>query len=73
MNEAEYIYTDSKGVQTPVSKMTNSHLLNALLKVSAVLTLNPNGFGDAKEEYEAEKVKQSALKAEVLKRMPYNE
>lgn len=70
MNE-EQIYTSSDGTQTPVSKLNNSHLVNALLKVSGILALNPNGFGDTGvADYEKQKALQQALKAEVLKRMP---
>ena len=52
-----------------IAKMNNFHLVNALLKVTGVLALNPNGFGDAKAEYEQVKGTQKALKDEVFKRM----
>ena len=63
----EYIYTDSKGKEMPVSKITNSHLLNALLHKVGRLT-NPEGL--TVEEGEKLKKDVEALKVEVLRRMP---
>ena len=73
---SEYIYTGSKGEQIPVSKMQNSHLLNALLK-KANRKAEIEGF-DIKEsdrdELELEHIELTqavdAMKTEVLKRMP---
>lgn len=62
-------YTSSDGTVTPIAELNNFHLVNALLKVSEVLSLNPNGFGDAQEEYAKVKATQKALKDEVFKRM----
>lgn len=68
-NELPTVYTSSDGKQTAIIEMNNFHLLNSMLKVHDVLCLNPNGFGSAKEEYEATKSLHTALKNEVLKRM----
>lgn len=67
--ELPSIYISSDGKQTPIIEMNNFHLVNSMVKVHDVLCLNPNGFGDAKEEYEAQKSLFTALKNEVLKRM----
>jgi len=63
------IYKSEDGKETPISEMNNFHLVNALLKIIGVLTLNSNGFGDAKTEYELVKNTANALKNEVFKRM----
>lgn len=62
----EYIYTGSKGEQIPVSKLGNSHLINALLKKTKELTLYEDGGGVNTELQMAVE----ALKAEVFKRLP---
>jgi len=41
-------------------------LLNRLLDATKVLALNPNGFGDAREEYELVKSQWASDRAEVL-------
>jgi len=63
----EYIYTGSKGEQIPVSKLQNSHLVNALVKLVGMLTVAEGVKVDEGEEL---KKGINALKAEVLKRMP---
>lgn len=56
-------YTDSKGEVMQIAEMNNFHLVNALCKVSiSTASEDPAVAGDAKEL-------QSALKAEVLKRL----
>ena len=62
-------YTSSEGEEMLISEMNQYHLVNALLKVSDVLSLNPNGFGDATEDYAKVKATQKALKEEVIRRL----
>jgi len=62
-------YTSSDGKLTPIVELNPFHLTNALIKLSGVIALNPNGFGDAKEEYDEVTDTHKALKAEVLRRM----
>ena len=66
--EEEYIYKSSDGTETPVSKMQNSHLLNALLKKYYQYAPTPKDSTDP-EEMELKRAV-DAMKAEVLKRMP---
>lgn len=63
------VYTSSDGKTTPIAEMNNFHLVNSMLKINGVLSLNPNGFGDAYEEYANTKATLQALKNEVFKRM----
>lgn len=62
-------YVSDGGKVTPIVEMNNFHLINSLLKVSDILTLNPNGSGSDHSNYERVKDTKKALKDEVLKRM----
>ena len=66
--ENEYIYTSSDGTKTPVSRMQNTHLVNTLVKKASELAVSKSV--DAIENYDGEQQAVTALKAEVLKRMP---
>lgn len=63
------IYTDSEGKEIEISTMNNFHLVNALLKLTGVLALNPNGFGGAVDEYEKVKTTHKNLKDELFARL----
>ena len=63
----EYIYKSSDGTETPVSKMQNSHLLNALLKKYYQYAPTPKDSTEL-EDVELKRAV-DALKAEVLKRL----
>lgn len=66
--EGEYIYKSSDGKETPVSKLQNTHLVNALLKKYYQWAPTPKDSQEA-EHVELGKAVE-ALKAEVLRRMP---
>jgi hypothetical protein len=58
-------------MQNPTEKykQQNIEILNKFLKVNEILALNPNGFGDAKEEYLKLQTYYNDLKTEILDRM----
>ena len=62
-------YTSSDGKSTPIVELNNFHLVNALLKTTETIALNPNGFGSAVFEYETLKLTKDALKTEVFRRL----
>ena len=62
-------YTSSDGTEKVIAEMNNFNLVHALLTLQDVLSLNPNGFGDATEDYERVKAEHVALKAEIFKRL----
>lgn len=61
-------YTSSDGTVTPIAELNNFHLLNALCKVSSKIGKPEAGMANDIAEADARDL-QSALKAEVLKRL----
>lgn len=49
--------------------MTKSELINKFIEVCEVLALNPNGFGDAKEDWKKVEAEQEELRRKIYDRM----
>jgi hypothetical protein len=62
-------YESSDGSVVEIKELNNFHLMNALLKLNDILSLNPNGFGTEKGQYIMAKLTHKALKEEVLRRL----